>query len=383
MILPPATIGVLGGGQLGRYFVLAAHKLGYRVLVLDPDKQSVAGQIADEHIIAAYDDVTALNYMAIACAAVTTEFENIPADTLDYLAGHIPVRPSAAAVRICQNRSREKSFLQANDIPHAASLNITTEQDILMSPASLYPGIIKLASSGYDGKGQQIVENQSEALIAFNQFNSQPCVLEKKLDLDYEVSIVLARDEDGNIEFFPVAQNLHKHGILDVSVMPAPALPDCSGNDAKHMARLIAEKMDYIGTMAVEFFVAGGQLLVNEIAPRPHNSGHATIDACYTSQFEQQVRALCGLPLGDSRAHSSGIMINILGDHWYQASDREAKTPDWQTLLAIPFLKLHLYGKEEPRPGRKMGHLTVLTEQSAGWDKVATDVRQKLSGIHT
>ena len=379
MILPPATIGVLGGGQLGRYFVLAAHKLGYRVLVLDPDKQSVAGQIADEHIIAAYDDVNALNYMATICAAVTTEFENIPADTLDYLAGHIPVRPDAAAVRICQNRSREKSFLQAHDIPHAASLNITTEQDILMSPASIYPGIIKLASSGYDGKGQQIVENKSEALAAFNQFNSQPCVLEKKLDLDYEVSVVLARDDCGNIEFFPVAQNVHKHGILDVSVMPAPALPEHLRIEAEGIARLIAGKMDYIGTMAVEFFVAGGQLLVNEIAPRPHNSGHATIDACYTSQFEQQVRALCGLPLGDSRAHSSAIMINILGDHWYQGSDGQARTPDWQALLSIPALKLHLYGKEEPRPGRKMGHFTILTEQSGNWDLMAANARQKLS----
>ena len=379
MILPPATIGVLGGGQLGRYFVLAAHKLGYRVVVLDPDQHSVAGQIADKHIIAAYDDVAALNQMAATCAAVTTEFENIPADTLDYLAGYIPVRPNADAVRISQNRSREKGFLQANDIPHAASLNITNEQDILMSPADLYPGIIKLASSGYDGKGQQIVENKSEALAAFNQFNAQRCVLEKKLELDYEVSVVLARGEDGNIAFFPAAQNLHKNGILDVSVMPAPALPDHLKVEAERIARLIAERMNYIGTMAVEFFVSGGQLLVNEIAPRPHNSGHATMDACYTSQFEQQVRALCGLPLGDSRTHSSGIMVNILGDQWYQGTDGQTNTPDWHALLSIPALKLHLYGKEEPRPGRKMGHFTILTEQSEGWDKIVATARQKLS----
>lgn len=379
MILPPATIGVLGGGQLGRYFVLAAHKLGYRVVVLDPDQHSVAGQIADKHIIAAYDDVKALNLIATNCAAVTTEFENIPASSLDYLAGHIPVRPNATAVRISQNRSREKGFLQANGIPHAASLNITTEQDILMSPDSIYPGIIKLASFGYDGKGQQIVGNRSEALAAFNQFNAQPCVLEKKLELDYEVSVVLARDEDGNTAFFPAAQNLHKHGILDVSVMPAPALPDHLKVEAERIARLIAEKMDYIGTMAVEFFVSGGQLLVNEMAPRPHNSGHATLDACYTSQFEQQVRALCGLPLGDSRTHSSGIMVNILGDEWYQSADGQARTPDWHALLSIPALKLHLYGKEEPRPGRKMGHFTILTEQSEGWETIVATARQKLS----
>ncbi len=379
MILPPATIGVLGGGQLGRYFVLAAHKLGYRVVILDPDQHSVAGQIADKHIIAAYDDLDALNQMAAICAAVTTEFENIPADTLDYLAGHIPVRPNATAVRISQNRSREKGFLQANGIPHAASLNITSEQDILMSPDSIYPGIIKLASFGYDGKGQQIVENKSEALAAFNQFNAQPCVLEKKLKLDYEVSVVLARDEDGNTAFFPAAQNLHKHGILDVSVMPAPALPEHLRVEAERIARLIAEKMDYIGTMAVEFFVSGGQLLVNEMAPRPHNSGHATIDACYTSQFEQQVRALCGLPLGDSRAHSTGIMVNILGDEWYRSTDGQASTPDWHALLSIPALKLHLYGKEEPRPGRKMGHFTILTEQSEGWETIVATARQKLS----
>lgn len=379
MILPPATIGVLGGGQLGRYFVLAAHKLGYRVVVLDPDQHSVAGQIADKHIIAAYDDVDALNQMAATCAAVTTEFENIPADTLDYLAGYIPVRPNADAVRISQNRSREKGFLQANGIPHAASLNITSEQDILMSPDSIYPGIIKLASFGYDGKGQQIVENKSEALAAFNQFNAQPCVLEKKLKLDYEVSVVLARDEDGNTAFFPAAQNLHKNGILDVSVMPAPALPNHLKVEAERIARLIAERMDYIGTMAVEFFVSGGQLLVNEIAPRPHNSGHVTIDACYTSQFEQQVRTLCGLPLGDSRTHSSGIMVNILGDQWYQDTEGQPNTPDWHALLSIPALKLHLYGKEEPRPGRKMGHFTILTEQSDGWETIVATARQKLS----
>ncbi|NCB59568.1 MAG: 5-(carboxyamino)imidazole ribonucleotide synthase, partial [Gammaproteobacteria bacterium] len=319
------------------------------------------------------------NYIAATCAAVTTEFENIPADTLDYLAGHIPVRPNAAAVRICQNRRLEKRFLLTHDIPHATSLNITCEQDILLSPTSIYPGIIKLASSGYDGKGQQIVENKSEALAAFSQFNSQPCVLEKKLELDYEISVVLARDEAGNIAFFPVAQNLHKHGILDVSVMPAPALPDDLKTEAERITGLIAGKMDYIGTMAVEFFIAGGQLLVNEIAPRPHNSGHATIDACYSSQFEQQVRALCGLPLGDSRAHSSGIMVNLLGDHWYPDSDDQVKTPDWPALLSIPSLKLHLYGKEEPRPGRKMGHFTILAGQSTDWAEIVATARQKLS----
>lgn len=359
MILPPATLGMLGGGQLGRFFVAAAHEMGYRVLVLDPDRHSPAGQIADEHLVADYADPDALNRMAQTCAAVTTEFENVPADTLAYLSKFIPVRPHAEAVAICQNRSAEKNFLRSHGFPHAPCADIRSEADLLQAPADLFPGILKVARFGYDGKGQARVTSREEALAAFVHMKGEHCVLEALLPLDYEISVVLARDEAGRVACFPVAENQHRHGILDVSIVPArgsAALAD----EARRIAQGIADKLGYIGTMAVEFFVVNGRIYVNEMAPRPHNSGHYTLDACVSDQFEQQVRALCGLPLGEAAAHSAAVMVNLLGDLWFRRDAHHSHEPDWAQLFAIPNLKLHLYGKHHARPGRKMGHFTVI-----------------------
>ncbi|MCL2657971.1 MAG: 5-(carboxyamino)imidazole ribonucleotide synthase [Betaproteobacteria bacterium] len=369
-ILPPATLGMLGGGQLGRFFVLAAHEMGYKVWVLDPDPNSPAGAAAERHLKAAYDDYAALDELAAGCAAVTTEFENVPAGTLDYLAKFAPVRPSAQAVAVCQNRIAEKTFLADNRIPHASFAAIKSEADLENAPAILFPGILKVARFGYDGKGQARVASRAEAIAAFRSFHNEPCVLEQMLKLDYEVSVVLARDEAGRVKCFPTAENMHARGILDVSIAPARASA-CQRDTAEELAERIAEKLGYIGTLAVEFFVSRGELYVNEMAPRPHNSGHYTIDACVTDQFAQQVRALVGLPLGDPRAHSTAVMVNLLGDIWYDATQPgpdahgHYREPDWSKLLALPNLKLHLYGKHHARPGRKMGHFTVLDADPA------------------
>jgi 5-(carboxyamino)imidazole ribonucleotide synthase len=356
-ILPPATLGMLGGGQLGRFFVSAAHELGYKVWVLDPDRNSPAGQIAERHLCVAYDDYAALDEFAAGCAAVTTEFENVPADTLEYLAKFIPVRPSAAAVAVCQNRIVEKTFLRDNGLPHGPFAAVRSEDDIRNAPAELFPGILKVARFGYDGKGQATVHDRDEALLAFGHFKGEACVLEQRLPLDYEISVVLARDEAGRVQCFPAGENRHTRGILDVSVVPARSGGSRLG-DAEEVAARIAARLDYVGTMGVEFFVSRGQLIVNEMAPRPHNSGHYTLDACVTDQFEQQVRALCGLPLGDARAHSAAAMVNLLGDLWFDGG--HYREPDWSLLHAVPNLKLHLYGKHHARPGRKMGHFTVI-----------------------
>ncbi len=376
MILPPATLGLLGGGQLGRFFVVAAHELGYRVIVLDPDPDSPAGRIADEHLAAVYDDPAALGYLAESCAAVTTEFENVPAKVLHFLAMSGRVRPGAEAVAICQNRSVEKEFLKRNGFPHAPYADIRNEEDAQKADAGLFPGILKVACFGYDGKGQARVKNREEARAAFRQFSFEPCVLEKMLPLDHEVSVVLARDETGEVKCFPAVENHHLHGVLDISSVP-PARA-CLSESAENMAAEIARKIDYVGVMAVEYFVVRGQLYVNEMAPRPHNSGHYTLDACVTDQFEQQVRVLCGLPLGDTRLHSAATMVNLLGDLWYLDAPSHARVPEWQKLLAVPNLKLHLYGKRHAKPGRKMGHFTVVGEDAGDVQKSALAGRRAI-----
>lgn len=352
-ILPPAMLGMLGGGQLGRFFVIAAHEMGYKVTVLDPDKNSPAGRIADVHLCAAYDDAAALRQLSETCAAVTTEFENVPAATLEHLAQHCTVRPSASAVAIAQHRVSEKTFFRDAGLPVGMFEVINSEADLPADDSAIYPAVLKVARFGYDGKGQARVKNREEAREAFARFKQETCVLEQMLALDYEVSVVLARDAQGKVAAFPLAENSHLNGILDVTIAPARATEVIKAK-AQALAVEIAEKLDYVGLLGVEFFVSGGKLLVNEMAPRPHNSGHYTIDACVTNQFEQQVRALTGLPLGDSHLHSHAVMVNILGDAWKGAE------PAWDKSLAHPNLKLHLYGKHEARPGRKMGHFTVL-----------------------
>lgn len=362
MILPPATLGMLGGGQLGRFFVLAAHEMGYRVAVLDPDRNSPAGRAADEHLCAAFDDVEALERLAQTCAAVTTEFENVPADTLDHLAKFIPTRPNAECVAVAQNRIAEKTFLSDRGFAVGPFATITAMADLETTDPALFPAVLKVARFGYDGKGQARVANVAEARAAFDSFKREACVLEKMLTLDMEVSCVLARDSAGRVAPFPVAENSHTGGILDVSIAPA-RIDGALAAEATEMAIGIAAELGYVGILGVELFLSGGRLLVNEIAPRPHNSGHYTIDACITSQFEQQVRILCGLPLGDARQHSRAVMVNLLGDLWYRKDASHSHEPEWSRLLRVPGLKLHLYRKHHARPGRKMGHFTVLGGQ--------------------
>lgn len=359
MILPPATLGMLGGGQLGRFFVAAAHEMGYRVWVLDPDPHSPAGRIADRHLQADYTDQDALLAMGESCAAVSTEFENVPAVALEQLAKYVPVRPGAAAVGVCQNRIAEKTFLQANGIPHAPFSAIREEADIDALPPELFPGILKVARNGYDGKGQAQVADLAAVREAWRAFHQEACVLETKLPLDRELSVLLARTAEGETRCYPPAENRHRNGILDVSIVPAqvdPAVRD----EAIAIAGKVATGLAYVGVLAVEFFLSRGRLFVNEMAPRPHNSGHYTIDACVTSQFEQQVRVLCGLPLGSTEAHSGAVMVNLLGDLWYPGGLAHPVEPTWDRVFAFETLKLHQYGKHHARPGRKMGHFTVL-----------------------
>ncbi|SNR64721.1 5-(carboxyamino)imidazole ribonucleotide synthase [Methylobacillus rhizosphaerae] len=371
-ILPPAMLGMLGGGQLGRFFVIAAHEMGYKVAVLDPDRNSPAGKIADVHLCAAYDDEAALRSMAEQCAAITTEFENVPAATLEFLAQHRTVRPAASAVAIAQNRVAEKNFFRDAGLPVAPYAVIQQAADIPGADSGLYPAILKVARFGYDGKGQARVANVEEARAAFEKFGAEICVLERMLKLDYEVSLVLARDADGQVAAFPVAENAHLNGILDVSIAPARG-DETIREQARALAVEVAKKLNYVGVLGVEFFVSEGQLLVNEMAPRPHNSGHYTIDACVTNQFEQQVRALAGLPLGDARQHSPAVMVNLLGDIWKNGAE-----PAWDIAFAEPGLKMHLYGKHEARPGRKMGHFTVIGERAEAVLSEAMQVRDQL-----
>ena len=374
VILPPAMLGMLGGGQLGRFFVIAAHEMGYKVTVLDPDSNSPAGKIADVHLCAAFDDQAALLQMANSCAAITTEFENVPADSLSLLAGIKPVRPSAHSVAIAQHRVSEKNFLKQSGLPVAPFVVINQAEDLPADSEAIYPAILKVARFGYDGKGQARVSNRQEALTAFKAFEHEECVLEKMLKLDYEVSVVLARDAQGNVASFPTSENSHLNGILDVSIAPARG-SDAISHQAQKLAIMVAEKLDYTGVLGVEFFVCDGELLVNEMAPRPHNSGHYTIDACISNQFEQQVRVLTGLPLGSAKQHSSAVMVNLLGDIWPSADE----APAWLAALAQAQLKMHLYGKHAARAGRKMGHYTVLSANRDEAIKLAMQVRAELN----
>ena len=371
--LPGSTIGMLGGGQLGRMFTMAARSMGYEVIVLDPDPDSPAGKLATDHVCANYSDQTALDYLAKTCNVVTTEFENVPASTLEALASSCPVRPGAKAVRITQDRIHEKTFLRDNSFPTATFAIIKKESDLANSFQSVQtPAILKVSRFGYDGKGQYAIESEEDLSAAWKALQGNESVLEQRVPLDREVSVVLARGTDGQTITYPVAENIHKGGILDVSMVPA-RIDDSLANQIVSMATEIATTLDYVGVMAVEFFISNGKILVNEIAPRPHNSGHYTLDATVTSQFEQQVRSVCGLPLGDTRLLSPVVMVNLLGDLWH-----DGKPPAWDTLLSHSNAKLHLYGKREARPGRKMGHYNVLASKLENALKLATDIKQQL-----
>jgi 5-(carboxyamino)imidazole ribonucleotide synthase len=373
VILPGATLGVLGGGQLGRMFVLQARTMGYGVMVLDPDPRSPAGQMADVHLRAAYSDPRALDQLAAACAAVTTEFENVPAGALERLERSCRVRPPVKAVAVAQDRIAEKSFLERAGFRTAPFRPVRKEEDFRAALREVkLPALLKTSRLGYDGKGQAPIEHPEDASAAFATLGRVECVLEERLALETELSVVLARGDDGAIAAFPVGENRHHDGILETTVVPA-RVPRDTADEARATAGRIAGSLEYVGVLGVEMFVAnGGRLYVNEIAPRPHNSGHYTLDACSTDQFEQQLRALCGLPLAEPRLLTPVAMVNLLGDLW------QAGPPRWDEAFRRPGVRLHLYGKVEPRPGRKMGHLNCLADDPDRALALALEARDAL-----
>ncbi|WP_447779532.1 5-(carboxyamino)imidazole ribonucleotide synthase [Variovorax boronicumulans] len=362
-ILPGATLGVLGGGQLGRMFAHAAQRMGYFTAVLDPDADSPAGRVSHHHIHTDYADVDGLARLAGLADAVTTEFENVPAPSLEHLAVARPVSPAASAIAIAQDRIAEKAHFTRCGVPCAPYAVIETAEQLAAVDEQLLPGILKTARLGYDGKGQQRVKTRAELVEAWQAAGCVPCVLEKMLALEFECSVILARGRDGQIVHFPPQRNLHRDGILAVTEVHPQNMPKTVAQGAVNSAKSIASGLDYVGVLCVEFFaLADGSLVVNEMAPRPHNSGHYTMEACDVSQFELQVRTLAGLPLTAPRQHSPAVMLNLLGDLWFPEGEGDGikpVAPRWSEVLAVPGTHLHLYGKLAPRRGRKMGHLTL------------------------
>lgn len=353
-ILPGATIGVLGSGQLGRMFAIAARELGYRIQIYSPDNDTPAGHIADVEWTAAYDDLDKVREFARGVDVVTFEFENVLSITTDAVEGIVPVRPAGRVLHITQQRLREKSFLHANGFPVTPFRRVASLDDMLAAAKELgTPGVLKTASFGYDGKGQIKVPTYADAAAAWESLKGAEGIYEAFVNFDKEVSVVAARTLSGEFNAFPVFENRHADHILDVTFAPA-AISEKLAREATELARGILEKLDVVGLLTVEMFVTrGGRLLVNELAPRTHNSGHLTIDACVTSQFEQQVRAVCGLPLGSTELRPPAAMANLLGHLWAHGE------PNWPAALEDPLVKLHLYGKTEARIGRKMGHFTA------------------------
>jgi 5-(carboxyamino)imidazole ribonucleotide synthase len=375
----PAMLGVMGGGQLARMFVQAAQTLGFRTAVLDPDPASPAGQVSHLHVRSAYDDPAGLAQLARHCAALTTEFENVPAPALAWLATQRPVAPRAEAVAICQQRAAEKAHFVQCGVPCAPYAVLAGEADLQSLDDSLFPGILKTTQLGYDGKGQRQVASRAALAAAWASLQRVPCVLEKRLPLQREISVIVARAADGQWVHLPVQQNLHRDGILAVTEAPAPDVPAAMAALAVEQAARLAASMDYVGVLCVEFFVLDdASLVANEMAPRPHNSGHYSIDACDLSQFELQARCMAGLPLVAPRQHSAAVMLNLLGDLWFGAGGDIASVPPWDAVLALPGVHLHLYGKAEPRRGRKMGHLTVTAAEPAEARRVAREAALRL-----
>ncbi|MGB7793272.1 MAG: 5-(carboxyamino)imidazole ribonucleotide synthase [Terrimicrobiaceae bacterium] len=354
---PGSTVGILGGGQLGRMFGIAARRMGYRVHAFEPNPDSPAGQISDMEINAPYTDSLALERFARRVDVISFEFENIPLSAINEVANLRPLRPRGEVLHICQNREREKAFLARHGFPLAPYAVVDSAGSLGAALARLgTPSVLKTADFGYDGKGQLKIEGDADPEKAWQEFNASRGVLEKWIPFEAELSVIVGRGLDGRMIAFPPSENIHKRHILDISIVPA-RFPPAVCEAAVRIACDITDSLDVVGLLAVEFFLArDGELLVNELAPRPHNSGHYTFDACATSQFEQQLRAVCGLPLGSSALLTPAVMWNLLGHLW------ERGEPDWRLILSEPRAKLHLYGKAEPRPGRKMGHVTVLAE---------------------
>lgn len=373
MILPGATIGVLGSGQLGRMFAIAARRMGYRVHTLSPDTDTPTGQVSDLEYNAPYDDLDEVRKFARGVSVVTFEFENVPTTTVEAAAEYVPVRPSGRVLYTTQHRLREKTFLSETGFPIAPFRHVRTFEDLTEGLKKFgFPAILKTAGFGYDGKGQSKIHTQRQAVEAFEALNGQEAVLEAFIDFEMEVSVVAARGLTGDFAHYGVIENEHSRHILDLSISPARIPPDVTA-EAVSIARSLLDTLDVVGVMCVEFFLTrSGQLLINELAPRPHNSGHLTFDACITSQFEQQLRAVCGLPLGSTDMLRAAAMANLLGDMWQEGE------PYWMGAYQIPNVKVHLYGKMEPRPGRKMGHLTALARTVDEAVKTVREARKAL-----
>lgn len=418
-LLPPATIGILGSGQLGRMLAIAARQMGYRIHVLSPDSNSPTGQMADKEYTAAYDDLDTIREFARGVDVVTYEFENVPAETAVICQQFAPLHPGTHVLHTAQNRLREKTFFADNNLPVAPFVEVSSLESLIVGMEKIgLPAVLKTATSGYDGKGQTIIQpanlqtneltNHQLAQIAWETIGKQPAILESFVDFEREVSVVAARGWDGSFVHYGLIENDHANHILDVSIAPT-IVPPAVAQQAEEIMRCIMEKLDVVGVLCVEFFLtADNQLLLNEMAPRPHNSGHLTIDACTTSQFEQQLRAICGLPFGDPSYHRPAAMANLLGDLWPQfqykpvlsavevetkkqrdkekssifnpstRSGQVLQSPNWTAVLSNPAIKLHLYGKEEARPGRKMGHLTALATTAAEAAIIVREARETL-----
>ncbi len=373
-ILPGSVIGVLGSGQLGRMFAIAARRMGYRVHTFSPESDTPTGQVADVEIGASYDDLEAVRNFARAVSVVTFEFENVPAATVEAAAQCAPVRPSGSVLYIVQNRLREKTFLASHGFPVTPFRAINELDDLKTALDELgYPAVLKTAGFGYDGKGQTKIRSFNQAVAAFQATGGREMILESYVDFACELSVISARGIDGAFVHWGVIENTHSNHILDLSIAPAD-VPANIRREATEIARAVLEKLDVHGVLCVEFFLTTrGELLINELAPRPHNSGHLTFDACVTSQFEQQLRAVCGLPLGSTELLRPAAMANLLGDLW------QSGEPNWAAACAFPDVKLHLYGKLVPKPGRKMGHLTAMAETADGAAGLVRAAREALS----
>jgi len=373
-LLPGATLGMIGGGQLGRYFVIAARRMGYQVAVLDPSENAPAMPLATHKIVAPYDDRDGLKELVSLSDAVTIEFENVPFDSLEWLTKEVPIAPSADCARIAQDRRIEKQVAVQYGLTPAPHAAIESEDDITAAVKTTgLPAILKTATLGYDGKGQAVCHSEDEVRQAFQVLKEVPCVLEKRIELDIEVSVVLCRGRDGVSRCFPIAENVHVNGILDLSTAPA-SIDESIATNVRAQAEKLAEGIDYVGVLGVEFFIAkDGLVYFNEMAPRPHNSGHYTLDATATCQFEQQVRMLCGLPAGETSLLSPVTMLNLLGDSW------EPTEPNWQAILSDDSAHLHLYEKSEARAGRKMGHINCLANSSEQSLTSAENIRRLLA----
>ena len=373
-ILPGSTIGILGSGQLGKMMTVVAKRMGYRVHVLSPDRDSPTGQVADLELQADYSDLAAVEEFAKRVDVVTLEFENIPTSALKTAGLHAPVHPSIKTLWTTQNRGREKSFLCENNIPTCDFQIVHSLPELNAACESIFPGVLKTTEQGYDGKGQRFILSQADIASAWEALNCEEAILEKLIDFDFEFSVVAARSSTGEVTAFPTSRNEHHNHILDVSVSPS-GVNEKLEKEATDIACQIMSQLGSVGVLCVEFFHCNDRILVNEIAPRPHNSGHLTIEANITCQFEQHLRAVCGLPLGATARIKPAAMANLLGDAWQEGE------PDWNQALVTPNVKLHLYGKADPKPGRKMGHLTAIADSPEQSVEFVTSARQALTDV--